>query len=253
MNSLKRNSAPRWLAASIIFFVIAGCRSAPGKPGPDPEVPRPEQVLDFPTLYAQNCAACHGVYGLNGAAISLNNPAYLAIAGSANIQRITANGVPGTSMPAFAKSAGGTLTDQQIVALTNGMEKKWASPSDIYKEHPPYAASALGIAANGQKTFTSYCASCHGPDATGARLPARLAIPNNVTTGSLVDPSYLALISDQGLRSVILAGQFEYDPPHGWLSYSPGHDLTDQEITDIVAWLASHRTATPGQVYQQHP
>jgi cytochrome c oxidase cbb3-type subunit 3/ubiquinol-cytochrome c reductase cytochrome c subunit len=29
--------------------------------------------------------------------------------------------------------------------------------------------------------------------------------------------------------------------------------MTDQEVTDTVAWLASHRIATPGQVYQQHP
>jgi cytochrome c oxidase cbb3-type subunit 3/ubiquinol-cytochrome c reductase cytochrome c subunit len=29
--------------------------------------------------------------------------------------------------------------------------------------------------------------------------------------------------------------------------------MTDQEVTDTVAWLASHRTATPGQVYKQHP
>jgi cytochrome c oxidase cbb3-type subunit 3/ubiquinol-cytochrome c reductase cytochrome c subunit len=26
--------------------------------------------------------------------------------------------------------------------------------------------------------------------------------------------------------------------------------MTDQEITDIVAWLATHRIATPGQPYQ---
>jgi cytochrome c oxidase cbb3-type subunit 3/ubiquinol-cytochrome c reductase cytochrome c subunit len=33
----------------------------------------------------------------------------------------------------------------------------------------------------------------------------------------------------------------------------PGHVLTDQEITDIVAWLASHRTPAPGQIYRQNP
>jgi cytochrome c oxidase cbb3-type subunit 3/ubiquinol-cytochrome c reductase cytochrome c subunit len=29
--------------------------------------------------------------------------------------------------------------------------------------------------------------------------------------------------------------------------------MTDQEIADTVAWLASHRIATPGQPYKQHP
>ena len=28
---------------------------------------------------------------------------------------------------------------------------------------------------------------------------------------------------------------------------------TDPEIADIVAWLAAHRVATPGQPYKQHP
>jgi hypothetical protein len=81
------------LLACAVAFVATGC-NAPGKPGPEPEVPRPEQVLDFATLYSQNCAACHGENGRNGAAIALANPVYLAIAGSANIQRITADGVP---------------------------------------------------------------------------------------------------------------------------------------------------------------
>ena len=31
------------------------------------------------------------------------------------------------------------------------------------------------------------------------------------------------------------------------------HQLTDQQITDIVAWLASKRTANPGQPYPVHP
>ena len=50
------------LLACAVAFAAAGC-NAPGKPGPEPEVPRPEQVLDFATLYSQNCAACHGKDG----------------------------------------------------------------------------------------------------------------------------------------------------------------------------------------------
>jgi len=29
--------------------------------------------------------------------------------------------------------------------------------------------------------------------------------------------------------------------------------LTDQEIADIVAWLAAHRTVAHGEPHQQHP
>lgn len=72
-----------------------------------------------------------------------------------------------------------------------------------------------------------------------------------VNTGSLVDPSYLALISDQSLRSTTIAGDPEQGMPD-WrhdLSEAGARALTDQEITDIVAWLASHRTSAPGQPY----
>jgi cytochrome c oxidase cbb3-type subunit 3/ubiquinol-cytochrome c reductase cytochrome c subunit len=60
------------------------------------------------------------------------------------------------------------------------------------------------------------------------------------------------LISDQGLRSIILAGQTEQGA-HDWRSYHPQHPMTDQDVADTVAWLTSHRVATPGQIYKQHP
>jgi cytochrome c oxidase cbb3-type subunit 3/ubiquinol-cytochrome c reductase cytochrome c subunit len=241
------------LLACAVAFVAAGC-NAHGKPGPEPEVPRPEQVLDFATLYSQNCAACHGENGRNGAAIALNNPVYLAIAGSANIQRITADGVPGTAMPPFAKSRGGMLTDQQIAVIAQGMQQHWGNPSALAgTTPPPYAAAAPGNPAQGQQAFTTFCARCHGVDGTGGKSP------RDESLGSLVDPAYLALVSDQGLRSIILAGQTEQDA-HDWRSYSasPGAPaipipMSDQQVTDVVAWLASHRIATPGQVYHEHP
>jgi mono/diheme cytochrome c family protein len=237
------------LLACAALLTAAGCKAAPGKPGPGPEVARPEQVLDFATIYGQNCAACHGAHGNNGAAISLANPAYLAIAGTANIERITAQGVPGTAMPPFSKAAGGMLTDQQISILAEGMTSAWGNPAALGGQTPPgYASSTPGNPAQGEKAFTTFCAQCHGVDGTGA------SAHNDVTTGSLVDPSYLALISDQGLRSIILTGQTEQGP-HDWRSYfiEPPLTMTDQQITDIVAWLASHRIATPGQPYKQHP
>jgi mono/diheme cytochrome c family protein len=235
------------LLAGAAAFALAGCKGAPGKPGPQPETPRPEQVTDFTTLYNQNCAACHGVGGKNGAAIALANPVYLAVAGPSNIQRITASGVPGTMMPPFATSKGGTLTDRQIAILAEGMQQAWGHADALAGQAAPaYASTTPGNPAQGQKAFTTYCARCHGADGSGARLD------NNVLTGSLIDPAYLALISDHGLRSFLLAGQIEQGP-HDWRSYLSNHPMTDQEITDTVAWLASHRTATPGQPYQQHP
>jgi cytochrome c oxidase cbb3-type subunit 3/ubiquinol-cytochrome c reductase cytochrome c subunit len=219
-----------------------GCLAPPGKPAPGWEAQRPDQVLDFPTVYQQNCSACHGDQGKMGAAISLANPAYLSFAGAANIERITANGVPGTMMPPFSQKSGGMLTDQQIGAITQGMLRQWGKPSLV--SPLGYSATLKGDPTNGAHIFASACSSCHGTDATGSSAAKS-------PTGSLVDPAYLALISDQGLRSLIVAGQ----PDQGMPASDQGsaHPLTDQDVTDIVAWLAQHRTQTPGQLYEQQP
>lgn len=218
---------------------VAGCRNPPGKPQYAKETKRPDEVLDSPTLYARNCAGCHGDQGRRGAAISLANPVYLRLAGLNNIERVTANGVPGTMMPPFARSAGGLLTDQQIQIISQGMIDAWGKPSAPGDGGaPPYAATTTSNASQGQTAFASRCASCHSAD-------------SKQHTGSLVDPAYLALISDQGLRSIVIAGEPEQGMPD-WQSY-PAGALTDAEMSDIVAWLASKRIATPGQPYRQNP
>ena len=96
----------------IFSLACAGCTDAPGRPETSLEVPRPDQVMDFATLYKQNCAGCHGENGENGVAISLANPVYLAISGEAPLRRVIAKGVAGRLMPPFEKSAGGTLTSK---------------------------------------------------------------------------------------------------------------------------------------------
>jgi cytochrome c oxidase cbb3-type subunit 3/ubiquinol-cytochrome c reductase cytochrome c subunit len=63
-----------------------------------PVIP-PAKILNFASLYSQNCAGCHGESGGGGAAMGLGNPVYLAVADDATIARITSVGVPGTAMP----------------------------------------------------------------------------------------------------------------------------------------------------------
>jgi mono/diheme cytochrome c family protein len=233
------------LALATVVLVTVGCSRIPGRPGPGPEVVRPSEVLDFSTLYKANCAACHGEHGKNGAAISLANPAYLAVAGEQNLRDVTAKGVPGKLMPPFAKSAGGMLTDQQIGVLADGIVQLWSRP-DLFagQNLPSYRATQAGDAGRGQQSFSVFCARCHGAAGEGSTGDTK---DTTGKVGSIVNGAYLSLISDQELRSIAIAGRPDEGMPD-WRS-DASQPMTDQQITDIVAWLASKRTANPGQPY----
>jgi mono/diheme cytochrome c family protein len=228
-----------------LVFATLGCSRVPGRPGPGPEVVRPSEVLDFPTLYRANCAACHVENGRNGAAILLANPTYLAVVGEENLHEIIAKGVSGKLMPPFAKSGGGMLTDQQVDVLAHGMVQQWSKP-DLFagQNIPSYRAAGAGDVGRGQRAFGVFCSRCHGVGGEGSAGDPKSGAGK---VGSIVDGSYLALISDQGLRSVVIAGQPDEGMPD-WRS-DGSQPLTNQQITDIVAWLASKRTANPGQPY----
>jgi len=235
------------LAAAGIALV--GCSRIPGRPGPGPEVVRPDEILDFSTLYKANCAACHGENGRNGAAISLANPVYLAIAGEDNLRQIAEKGVAGRLMPAFAKSAGGMLTDRQINVLAHGVMHEWSKPDLLAGASiPPYQATTTGDAGRGQQAFGTFCARCHGAQGEGVAGDAKSGMGK---VGSIVDGSYLALISDQGLRSITIAGRPDEGMPD-WRT-DAAKPMTDQQITDVVAWLGSKRAVDPGQPYPTHP
>jgi len=103
-----------YVLVALAAILASGCGVPHGQPKKGSEVLAPNEVLEFGTLYAENCAGCHGAEGRGGAAIALANPVYLAIADDDAIRKVIANGVRGTAMPAFAESAGGMLTDEQI-------------------------------------------------------------------------------------------------------------------------------------------
>ena len=239
----------RAAAVAASMLMVVGCGRIPGRPGPGPEVVRPNEVLDFPSLYKANCAACHGENGRNGAAISLANPAYLAVVGGENLRGIVAKGVPGKLMPPFAKSSGGMLTDEQIGVLADGVMKQWSKP-DLFAgtSLPSYQATGSGDVQRGIEAFGVFCARCHGVAGEGLAGDAKSGAGK---VGSIVDGSYLALISDQDLRSITIAGRPDEGMPD-WRS-DAAQPMSDQQISDVVAWLASKRVANPGQPYATKP
>ena len=230
------------LSAALLGAValsLAACR-APGAPGAAEE--RPDEVKNFAALYKENCAACHGDQGRGGIAVSLANPTYIAIAGREHIAKAPDEGGPGALMPAFGRKHGGFLTEEQIRILADGIVRQWGHGS--LPGAPAYAATLSGDATAGKAAYESYCARCHGEG-------AGLKTTGQRNAGSITDADFLALISDQNLRSTILAGKPDEGMPD-WRGFGP-QPLTDQQITDIVAWLGTHRRTTkahPPQVPQ---
>jgi cytochrome c oxidase cbb3-type subunit 3 len=215
----------------VSCLTVVGCGPLPGHPKPGPLVPNPDSVLDFSILYAQNCSGCHGAQGKNGPSYPLANPAYQALVDEQVLHQIVANGEPGTHMPPFAISAGGSLTDQQVDALVNGMRAAWFKAGTLDGANaPPYKAAKAADAAHGQQVYTTYCASCHGAAGASGKSKA----------GSITQPEFLALVSDQVLRTVVIAGRPDIGQPD-WRNDLPGHPMSDQEVTDVVGWLSSQR------------
>ena len=219
-------------------FLSAGCDRLPGRPSVGAEAVRPSQQLDFAVLYGSNCAGCHGPDGRGGASVELGDPVYLAFADDGVLARVTANGVPGTAMPAFAQSAGGMLTDAQVQALVHGMRTRWGKP-DVLRgaEPPPYAVAQQGDAVRGAQAYATFCASCHGPAGRGGSKAS-----------AIVDGSYLALVCPQHLRTTVLVGRPDLGAPD-WRSNVPGRPMTAGDVSDVVAWLSRQRPAFPGQPY----
>jgi cytochrome c oxidase cbb3-type subunit 3 len=231
-----------WLAVPLTsVLALTACNDLPGRPGPHPEVVRPEEVLDFFTLYKENCSGCHGEGGKGGASIALSNPVYLAIADDSAIRNAVSRGVRGTQMPPFAQSSGGVLTDKQLDVLIGGI-RAWAKPDPQRDANlPAYSTSTPGDPKHGAEVYGTFCSSCHGPDGKGAKGGS-----------AITDGSYLALVSDQYLRTIVITGRPELGAPD-WRANVQGRPMSALEIADVVAWLASLRSQFPGQPYATSP
>lgn len=234
----------RWRLGAGIFasLLMCACAGAPGRPLPGDVAPIPSEVSDFSVLYAQNCAGCHGREGKGGAALALGDPVYLAIADDTVIRNAATKGIAGTSMPAFAQSAGGMLTEKQVGIIVTGIRTTWAKPDILRGANPPAytapaAPAAAGDAARGAQVYERFCSSCHGVAGRGGAKGS-----------SIVDSSFLALLTDQELRTLVIVGRPELGAPD-WRNDIPGQPMTSPEISDVVAWLAAQRAKFPGQPF----
>jgi cytochrome c oxidase cbb3-type subunit 3 len=226
----------RTLLSLIPFTLLVGtlgCERKIGPPNDQEELMRPENVASFDRLYKQNCSSCHGESGSGGPALDLANPKYQALVDDASLKRWITSGMPGTQMPAFGEAAGGFLTSQQVDVLVAGMRARWDHEGRGTEEMPSYSSTAEGNVEHGQDNFRVSCSSCHQQGQQ-----------------EITDASYLSLVSDQSLRTIVIAGRPDLGHPD-WKQVRPGQPLTDQDVSDVIAYLHSLRSDTPGQPYPE--
>jgi mono/diheme cytochrome c family protein len=217
----------------ILLLVTLGCERKIGPPNDQEELMRPENVASFDRLYKQNCSSCHGESGSGGPALDLANPKYQALVDDASLKRWITSGMPGTQMPAFGEAAGGFLTSQQVDVLVAGMRARSDHKEQGAADMTPYSSSTVGNVEHGQDIFRLSCSSCHQQGQQ-----------------KITDASYLALVSDQSLRTIVIAGRPDLGHPD-WKQVRPGQPLTDQDVSDVIAYLHSLRSDTPGQPYPE--
>jgi cytochrome c oxidase cbb3-type subunit 3 len=218
------------MLASALVLPFAGCGWQLGYP--PPALARPSDIHDFTALYNENCAACHGRDGENGPATDLANPEYEALIDDATLHKWIAAGMAGTQMPAFGQANGGMLTDQQVSDIVAGMRREWLRPNAFAgAQPPPYAQAQAGDDHRGQQVYQARCAMCH-----------------TQSNQEVTSPVYLALVTDQVLRSTIIAGSPDIGQPdwrHDSAGGQPAPPLSAQDVDDIIAYLAAVRNSQP--------
>jgi len=235
VNELRKR---RWRLLPLLAALVGGC-DLPGQP----KRPAPaDEATQFNALYTTHCAGCHGADGKLGPAPPLNDPIFLAIVPDAALLHVITEGRSVTAtqkspMPAFAHDRGGPLTDAQIKVLAEGIKKRWgppASPSDSLPAYIGQAAAEAGNKDEGVRVFARACAGCHGVQGQGDRDD--IPLPG----GAINNQAFLALLSDQALRRIIITGRPDLGMPayDGEDGRSPDfRALTSAEINDLVALL----------------
>src|SRR5207237_8468788 len=104
----------------------------------------------------------------------------------------------------------------QLNELVDVIRSRWAR-SDQFKTVtlPPYGTgkdSMPGDPRRGLVVYKTYCTQCHDVDGGGVRKG-----------GSILDPNYLALVSDQSLRTTVIVGRSDVQKPDWRDNVHGGH------------------------------
>ena len=238
-----------WCLLSLTL--LGGCDfydDLPGRPAPNPApVLAADTTEGFELVWSNRCAGCHGADGTLGAGRPMRDAAYLRAIGREEMVRVIREGIPGTRMPAFGGQTVDPIPADRIARFVDGMFTTWAQADG--EKDPSRGIEWLhregGDPDRGATLFDANCRSCH----PGA-MPADQTVDVN-HAGSVTDPFYLRMVSDQHLRTSIVFGRADLGMPgaagpfRGPSGETVDGDLDASGVADLVAYLASLRTQWP--------
>ncbi|GAB4503011.1 MAG: hypothetical protein Fur0043_00030 [Anaerolineales bacterium] len=154
------------------------------------------QLDDAMTLYAENCAVCHGLNGEGlGATPPLDNPGLQTMPFD-DLYKVIARGRFDTAMPAWNKEDGGPLSDYQIEELVALIQSgDWQETGDrvvnlglaplipFTADPDPAILEAVGSLPDGATLqtaigiYAAQCVACHGADGLGTGIAPALNDP----------------------------------------------------------------------------
>lgn len=184
-------------------------------------------AADGATLYARNCAGCHGDDGSGGIGIPLSLPSFQATADDAYLTRTIRLGRPGRVMPAFQQ-----LSDEEVGAIVAHLRSWYAG------KPPRYAATPVkGDARRGESLFAKYCAACHGARGEGSHgTGVTFSRPRDfpIMPPALHNRGYLASTTDAMIKATLIKGRAG-TPMVAFME----RGLQERDIDDLVAFVRS--------------
>jgi cytochrome c oxidase cbb3-type subunit 3 len=178
------------------------------------------------TVYAENCAACHGGNAAGTVIAPALDTADLRATPQADLLALVNEGVPGTLMAAWQ----GMLTPEELTSVVE-LLYQWPNLMQAGVAFPEvemtFATTPEMIEA-GARLYNIACKTCHGVDAYGSPMAPAL---NNLT--------FLADTPDAAIYQIIAGGV------SGTMMPAWGSRLNDQELQALVAYLRSLEPEAP--------
>jgi len=211
------------------------------------------------TPYGANCARCHGVDGTGGIgpdlhSLSLANK-WLQTGGRQGLNNyvqwvITLGGVVrsgniNSQMPAWGQEYGGSLTRQQIEALT-AMIGEWAEET---LANPPPEEVPDTVEAGAEVYVAAGCVGCHGPDLEGGIGPNLQTIGSQLVTDlpyPVSRPDQMQADYDSDKRTFLerwirdSAANYNDGTPTTQMPAFPESDLSAAQLQALITFLLDH-------------